>query len=519
LLVLENWIKDDFPDLIWPALVLAEQDNDSIRLFMSWQKAVQKALAHHGHAAFVAESLDGRLTHLSGLAEKFPDAAGIVVEEADRHGLLSAGVLRALASYPIRPAPWLVGDIEVTPPEQSDLELIRDALLSVLRDGHREALIKCLRTWSTVQAATFRADPSIIKLLQDYPNDRSNRAKVDALIRASWGAHKAAVKVSDPNHFDEAINWAREFWGANSMTSGCIRESEIEIESPGGAHAEPVDGERDNHVASSVQSGQAEPTPMPEGGENLGRLTMDVLRSFVEALENAPADLYANERQEVVSGLVARAGRDLIALLGAPDLWCLEHGAHIVRMLVETEIYLCWMEQEKPSIYRQFQEYGAGKAKLHARILDEVPVEARTTGFGEAIEELERLSHNHDVLDYRTVDTGDTFAEGKSIRKMAEEAGLLDFYRRAYPLPSGVAHSEWWSVEMHAMESCQNVLHGMHRIPKLSPNPGGNVELATSWVDQFHSLVRVGMRILNIDEIAVARAFARTDDADEASAF
>jgi len=40
---------------------------------------------------------------------------------------------------------------------------------------------------------------------------------------------------------------------------------------------------------------------------------------------------------------VARAGRNLIAVLTAPDLWCMEHGAHIVRMLVETKIYLHWM--------------------------------------------------------------------------------------------------------------------------------------------------------------------------------
>lgn len=256
---------------------------------------------------------------------------------------------------------------------------------------------------------------------------------------------------------------------------------------------------------------------MPGGGENLRRFTMDVMSSFVEALETAPAHLYAKERQEVVSGLVARAGRDLIAVLGAPDLWCLEHGAHIGRMLVETKIYLHWMAQQDPSIYRQFQEYGAGKAKLYARIVDEVPDEARAPGFVESIAELERLSHNHDVFDHRTVDTRDTFAGNKSIRVMAEEAGLLDFYRQAYSLASGVAHSEWWSVETHAMEPCLNVLHGMHQIPSLSLSRGGNVELANSWVDQFYSLVRVSMQILGTDETAVTEAFAWIEDADEAS--
>jgi len=235
---------------------------------------------------------------------------------------------------------------------------------------------------------------------------------------------------------------------------------------------------------------------------------MDLMSSFVEALETSPARLYEHERQEVVSGLVSRAGRDLIAVLGAPSLWCLEHGAHIGRMLVETEIYLHWMSTQDLSIYKQFQEYGAGKAKLYAKILDELPGEAHTAGFREGVEELQRLSRNDVPLDVRTVDTRDTFAGGKSIRAMAEEGGLLDFYRHAYSLSSGVAHSEWWSVETHAMERCLNILHGMHLVPSLRINPGGNVELATAWVKQFYALIQDALQILRTDEESVAEAFA-----------
>lgn len=509
---IENWIKDDFPDLLWPALVLAEQGNDSARQFLKWQKAVQEGLAHHGKGGWVAEALDGRLTHLAALATMFPDVSVIAVDEADRHGLLSERVRSALASYPSMPVPWLVGDIEAKPPELSDLELIHDALLSVTRDGHREALIKCLRTWSTVQAGTFRSSGPTIDLLKTYPGDLANRAAADSAIRAMWGAHKAMVHVDDPNHFNEAIKWARVFWGANSMTSGCIRKRDIK--GPEDRPMEPVDGDPVGRSASA-QSEETVPTPIPEGGENLRRFTMDALSSFIEALETAPARLYEKERQEVISGLVARTGRDLIAVLGAPDLWCMEHGSHITRMLVETKIYLHWMARQDPSIYREFQEYGAGKAKLYARIADELPPEARTAGFRESVDELERLSHNHDVLDHRIVDTRDTFAGGKSIRAMAEEADLLDFYRQAYSLASGIAHSEWWSVETHAMEPCLNVLHGLHLIPSLSLNFGGNVALASSWVDQFYTLVRTGLAMLGTDEDAVTVAFAWLEETAE----
>jgi len=458
--------------------------------------------------------LDGRLTHLAVLAAKFSDAAELIVAEATRYGLLSVGVRSALGSYPYMPAPWLAGQGQVRPPGLPELQLIRSALLAALKDGHLEALLKCLRTWSTVQAGSFRSDEKTIDILKNYPGDSTTRSAADSAVRAMWGAHRGAVLVDDPNHFDEAIKWARVFWGANSMTSRCVRKRESEGEDEMG---DQEDGSDVNDLTSAEEpSGDAAAaTPVPADGAHLRGLTMDLLSSFVEALETAPARLHDNERQEVISGLVVRAGRDLIAVLTAPDLWCMEHGAHIVRMLVESKIYLHWMAQQDPSIYREFQKYGAGKAKLYARISDEVPAEAREAGFQEAIEEFERLSHNHDVLDHRVVDTRDTFAGGKSIRAMAEETGLLDFYRQAYSLASGVAHSEWWSIETHAMEPCLNVLHGLHLIPSLSLSFGGNVPLASSWVDQFYSLIRTALRILDTDGAAVSAAFAWLEESAE----
>lgn len=547
-LVIGDWFKDDLPDLLWPALVLAEQGNGAIRNFVTWQKAVQDALTGHDVNTFVAERLDGRLTNLARLAETIPSAATVVSDQADEHNLLSDGVRSALTSYPYMPVPWLVANAEVHMPEQTDIDLVRRALLEALSDGHREALLKCLRTWSTVQAGTFSSDRETINLLWRYPDDEESRSRTDSVVRSQWGAHKGMLTAEDPTYFDEAIKWARVFWGVNSMTSRCVRKRETDSETapkpagdatssndahvpsseseaapadspprhaelhadtgiePDGKHAPNTDP-REGRPAVENDLG-AGPTSVPADGAHLRQLTMDLLSSFVEALETAPAHLHDRERQEVVSGLVSRAGRDLIAVLTAPDLWCMEHGAHIVRMLVETKVYLHWMAQQDPSIFREFQEYGAGKAKLYARIADEVPAEARTPGYQEAMDEFERLSHNHGIIDHRIVDTRDTFAQGKSIRSMATETSLLDLYRQAYQQASGVAHSEWWSIEAHAMERCLNVLHGLHLIPSLSLSIGANVQLATAWVDQFYSLIRTAFRILSTDERAVSSAFS-----------
>ncbi|MFI7521040.1 DUF5677 domain-containing protein [Micromonospora globbae] len=497
-----DWVRDDLPDLLWPVLALAELGSSEAVRFVRWQRAVQRDLVGRAEPKVLADGLDGRLTSLDRLIERVPDAQHAIKDRATEYGLLPQSVARALASYPERPAPWLV-DLDLTPPGQAEVDLLARAISEAIRDGHRGSIIKCLSIWSAVLAGTFRSDSATIDLLKLYPNDPATRSQADSMIRAMWGAQKGLSLTEEATRFEAAIRWAKVFWGTNSMTTRCIRSRD-------GNGQES--GEQDS--GSGVTPGAA-----PEDGAHLRQLAMDLVSSYIEALETSPARLYDQERQEVHSGLVARAGRDVITALGAPDLWCMEHGAHVGRALVEVRIYLQWMALQDPSIYRTYQDYGAGKAKLYARIAGEFPqyLLSRPT-VKEAIDELDRLSRNDDVLDHRIVDTRDSFAGGKSLRAMAEECGLLDLYRHAYYMFSGVAHSEWWSVETHCMERCLNVLHRGHLIPSLSLSTGGNVELAKSWVDSLHALIRVSLDILGTDKEAVTSAFAwLTPHADPAS--
>ncbi|MFF5215426.1 DUF5677 domain-containing protein [Micromonospora sp. NPDC000442] len=488
---LGDWVRDDLPDLLWPVLTLAELGSSAALSFVRWQGAVQRDLAGRAEPRVLADGLDGRLTSLDRLTEHIPDAQGPVRDRALEFGLLPQPVARALASYPERPAPWLV-DLELSPPDQAEVDLLSRAIVEALRDGHRESIIKCLSIWSAVQARTFTSSSSTIDLLKPYPNDLATRSKADSAIRAMWGAQKGAVLTKEPTRFDAAIKWAKIFWGFNSMTTRCIRGR---------------DGLDEGSGAEEGQS-KADPGKTPEDGTHLRQLAMDLLSSYVEALETSPSRLYDQERQEVHSGLVARAGREVITALGVPDLWSMEHGAHVGRILVEVRIYLQWMGLQGPSIYRSYQEYGSGKAKLYTRIASEFPEHLLSRpDVKKAVDELDRLSHSDDVIDHRIVDTGDSFS-GKSLRAMAQESGLIDLYRHAYYIASGVTHSEWWSVETHCMERCLNILHRGHLIPSLSLSAGGNVDLAESWVNSLHALIRMSLDILETDKESVASAFS-----------
>jgi hypothetical protein len=498
---LGDWVRDDLPDLVWPILVLSECGTHGARRFVRWQKDVQDDLSGQTEARFLAECLDGRLTGLDRLADELSDAREVVVRRAGERGLLLDSVSAALATYPDRPARWLI-DLDLRPPSQADVDLLARAILDVQRDGHREAVVKCLSIWSSVQAAVFSTSSEVIDLLKTYPEDLEQRAKADTVIRAMWGANKSALAHQDTGHFDASLRWAKLFWGFNSITTRCVRKRD-HVQNAGGDVTEPDSGTQ-NDEGAKLKS------------EDLRQRAMDLASSYVEALESAPARLWDPERQEVHSGLVVRAAHDVIAVLGAPDLWCSEHGAHISRMLVELRITLRWMSvQDDPSIYQQYKEYGAGKAKLYARLMAEMPEEWMVPEAREALGALGRLSHNDDMIDFRVVDLRSTFAEGKTLREMADECGLLDLYRYGYQLNSGIAHSEWWSVEMHCMEPCRNVLHRGHLIPSLTLSAGENEGLARAWLIGLYGLIRESLAILDTDASAVETAFAWLSDRDD----
>ena len=150
------------------------------------------------------------------------------------------------------------------------------------------------------------------------------------------------------------------------------------------------------------------------------------MSSYIEAVETSPSRLYDPSREEVHFGLVACAGRGVIMALGNPDLWCSEHGSNVGRTLVENRILIEWMaRQDQTEIYNKFKDYGAGKAKLYALLANEIPRQWLIDGLEESISTIESASHNDEVFDYRTVDIRATFANGKSLRTMADECGLV----------------------------------------------------------------------------------------------
>jgi hypothetical protein len=506
---LGDWVRDDLPDLLWPILLASHSGNDAVRAFVRWQKAVQGDLIAAIEPKLLSEGLDGRLSSLDRFVAACPDAQDIVVTRAHELQMLPAEIMALFAAFPERPAPWLF-PTELRSPSQTDIDFLGHALIEVLHDGHRESVVKCISIWSAVQAGMFSADETTINLLKTYPLDSAKRSLADTVVRASWGSMRAAKLAMDASWLDEATRWAKVFWDFNSRTTRCMRRRDLPHSQSDADDGTPLSESGGAHESDSGEVEHVQPV-----ANSRQQSAKDLVLSYVEAVETSPANLYAPERQEVHAGLVLRAGREVIAILGTPELWSSEHGSHVGRMLVELRIYLSWMAIQDASIYRQFQEYGAGKAKLYSLIAEELPEDVRTPVVQESIDLMSRLSRNDSVLDHRVVDTRDSFADGKSLRAMADECGLTDLYRHVYMTASGVAHSEWWSVEMHSMERCFNILHRGHLIPRLSLPIGGSEELADAWLDSLYTLIQVSLDILEVDPTSIQSAFGWIDGTEE----
>jgi hypothetical protein len=496
-----DWLRDDLPDLLWPALVLAENGTSAGEDFRRWQRALLEDFPDVDRSV-LASGIDGRMTSLDGLIHAVPEIAESVRARALEFGLLSDTVTEALRSYPERPG-QVLGSSDPSVLTNVSGNLLVKAVYDCMTDGHREAVIKCISIWSAVQAGTFSTDQTTIELLQDYPTNFEKRAKADTVVRASWGASKGAQVAFDASKYEHAVKWAKIFWGVNSMTTPCIRKKDSSDADPPASRDEVPDATHGSDTADGDKL----------SGSSLRERALDLLSSYVEAIDKSPSRLYDPEREEVNTGLVMKAGRDVAAALSAPDLWCSEHGAHVGRTLVENRILLAWMyQQDQASIYSKYKSYGAGKAKLYALIAEELPASLRINGHSESVDRLREVSHNDDIFDRREVDISSTFADGKSLRQMAEETGLIDLYRHAYQLESGVAHSEWWSVELHAMERCRNPLHRAHLVPSLSLSAGDNAELARSWLIALHALIVMSLDILDIPEDVRSDAFGWLTD-------
>ncbi|WP_157874345.1 DUF5677 domain-containing protein [Streptomyces sp. AcH 505] len=438
--ILNDWVRDDFPDLLWIALIIEQEGDSGARLISSLQ---HEWLEQKRHAEY-SSALDGRLSSL----EKMPEPArNDFLDLISRHNSarIVPKALRTIAAwYPDMPGRWAFAQIGA--PSASDMDEMLDTLVHALLlclDRRGKALTVAAPLGWLLLSGRLHLQESQISILSSYPTDPVSRPIAEAILTSMYGAAKGLAEDNEDAPNAES-GWAANFWNANWELTPCMT------------------GDSPPAVMEQADATRAQDAALDQVNE--------LWNEFMEIAFSNGVSLYRPAQHEVVCALAVRAIRGVYAMTQSPLLWGGEHGSAILRSLAETEILIAWLDHKNElELYERFIAYGQGKQKLMRAHIEEAMSE-------QGGKENPNLSALASFLDDRIggqgaemmleVSVHPSFAGGSvNTRSMAEDVGMQDLYSRVFQPLSASVHGEWSALDNYVVDRCMNPLHRFHRIP------------------------------------------------------
>ena len=183
-------------------------------------------------------------------------------------------------------------------------------------------------------------------------------------------------------------------------------------------------------------------------------------------------DLSQNEVHEVVGGLLSRQATLAIELVSTPSAWTGHIAPMILRTMGDAHINLAWILKSPLERSRRFIRYGLGQIKLqiehHKARWEAEPPEVREKQMVEAMEHW----LNGQRFSFLTEVNVGNWSE-VSVREMAQEADIVDFYNFSYSPFSAAVHSMWHHIAQYNLSHCRSPLHRFHRLPGIA-EPGSD---------------------------------------------
>jgi hypothetical protein len=198
--------------------------------------------------------------------------------------------------------------------------------------------------------------------------------------------------------------------------------------------------------------------------EITGRFHAAVDAELASRLAAWPPDFNHVQVHEVIGAMLARQATLVKSIADAPPTWTVDIAPVLLRAIADVYINIAWLLLKPQERCLQFIAFGLGQAKLeleHRRteVLSREPTPDETA----MLSDLEEWINSQRATFLQDVNLGSW--SGTSVRKMAEEAGCLDFYSFVYTPFSACAHSMWHHIAKYNMITCSNPLHRYHRRP------------------------------------------------------
>jgi hypothetical protein len=447
-MTLAPWSKDALPNYLWLCWQMSSEEYFDVFATSKYLDEIETGLGDDRTDFPDNWLLTGKLSDF----EAVPEAARSSVLEH----LVTVGAYEsifpeefaiALAMYPEAPGRWLIQP-------WLDTGLVIDPAIAErgLRDIVGKALDGRGNVATRAKALLFRqmvkagrvsfSEKVMTDELMDaflkYPRDANDeqKARVESHVRAAF--------LTMESMSDGELEWPAKFWRANWNLYAC----QISNTEPG---PEIVDG-RSDEVRDSLRELREEVEALWTG--------------FAEVAKTTDPDLYSPHRFEVLTGLVGRALRLVRTIAGYPLMWTMEHGAPVLRALVESRIIIRYLVAHDDSeLYEKFRAYGVEHLKLLKLHMEDFIDAAGEAGDGmkNYLELISAYVNRDQYEEFVSIDLGGNFA-GIDMRRMADETDLGDDYRLLFQPASSNVHGEWGAIDMNVFEPCLNPLHRGHRV-------------------------------------------------------
>lgn len=279
------------------------------------------------------------------------------------------------------------------------------------------------------------------EIISDYPNTEASKSAA-GMFRAGAPMLFFARPSEDDQAFGDISDWAEVFWIRVAGFGSCIAMQTLEDE--------PTEG--DDPFAVFV----------------IGYC--NAIRADLRArLAHWPLKLDSIEAYEVVSAILCRQVSIILDFAKSPASWTPHIAPIILRAIADNFITFAWMIGDAKARSSQFVDDGLGAIKLqiahYKKALETCTDPEDRARMTIMVENWQAWLDDQRLDQFVDINLGSW--SGLNTRKMAEEAGCIDFYNYVYQPFSWVAHSNWAHVSMYNAVHCQNPAHGYHRAPAL----------------------------------------------------
>lgn len=198
----------------------------------------------------------------------------------------------------------------------------------------------------------------------------------------------------------------------------------------------------------------------------------NVKKSLKVRWNNWNKDLMENSTYEVIGGILARQCSLAIQLSTNLQMWNEEIAPIILRTMADNHINLAWILVNPKEHSEKFIVHGLGQLKLeleHRKNNLDESMKEEDEKMKEEMKEYIKLQEqfiNSQKYTFLTeVNLGSW--SGLNTRKMAEDAGIIDFYNFVYQPFSNCTHSTWAHISKYNTTVSPNPLHKFFRCPKI----------------------------------------------------